>query len=108
MSKRPSLRAARSLDFLAQHYGPTVTISELSSITTQSEKTITNGLHKCVYPIPSFKIGGKRVFRLVDVADYLDQQFAAANQPKKTNRPGRPSKVELLTRKDVAAARRNG
>lgn len=102
MDKRPSFQIATSLDYLTQHYGPVVTIGELSSITTQSEKTITNSLHKQTYPIPSFKIGRKRVFRLVDVAAYIDQQLAAASASISTKQRGRPTKIEQLANRLTA------
>lgn len=78
------VRSASALDYLVQHYGPNITLSQLSSITTQGIRTIQNAIVKGDYPIPSFKIGGKRVFRLVDVADYLDRQFAATNNAAAT------------------------
>ena len=98
----PSIRPASTLDYLTRFYGPNVTLSELSSITTQNVKTIQNGILKGEYPIPSFKIGGKRVFRLLDVADYLDRQFAFANKPKSNKKRGRPTKVEQIARRQAA------
>lgn len=95
----PAIRATGALDYLARFYGPNVTLNELSAITTQHVKTIQNGILSGEYPIPSFKIGKKRVFRLVDVADYLDRQFAAANNPTPKKRCGRPTKVEQLARR---------
>jgi len=80
------VRTASALDYLVQLYGPNITLSQLSSITTQGIRTIQNAIVKGDYPIPSFKIGGKRVFRLVDVADYLDRQFAATNNAVASNR----------------------
>lgn len=94
-----------ALDYLVQFYGPNITLSELSSITTQGVRTIQNGIAKGDYPIPSFKIGGKRVFRLADVANYLDEQFIAANGPKAAKRQGRPAKAQRLAHID---ARRTG
>ena len=98
----PSIRPSSTLDLLTRSYGPNVTLSELSSITTQNVRTIQNGIIKGDYPIPSFKIGGKRVFRLVDVADYLDRQFAAANMPRLPKKTGRPSKMEQNARRQAA------
>lgn len=105
MSAHPSHPYSHSstLDYLARLYGPNLTLIDLSSITTQNVRTIQNGIIKGQYPIPSFKIGGKRVFRLVDVADYLDREFAAANQPKPPIKPGRP-KVEKTPRRQAARA----
>lgn len=100
MSLQQGFRPASTLDYLSLHYGPNLTISDLSQITTQNEKTIRNGLLKGQYPIPSFRIGGKRLFRLIDVAEYLDQQYRAANKP--VVRRGRPTKVQQIAR---AAAR---
>ena len=51
----------------------------MGEITSTSVDSIRNALSKGSYPIPSFKIGRKRVFRLVDVAAYLDHQFSDAN-----------------------------
>lgn len=97
------IRPASSLDYLIQYYGPNVTLNELSSITTQGVRTIQNAIVKGDYPIPSFKIGSKRVFRLVDVADYLDRQFAAANNSIKKR--GRPTKVQQIARRNALGGR---
>jgi hypothetical protein len=101
-----SNRSSSTLDSLTRSYGPNVTLSELSSITTQNVRTIQNGIIKGEYPIPSFKIGGKRVFRLVDVADYLDREFAAANPPKSDTKPGRSEKAEQIARQAAKANER--
>lgn len=97
--RRHEVRPASTLDYLIQYYGPNITLNELSSITTQGVRTIQNAIVKGEYPIPSFKIGYKRVFRLVDVATYLDEQFVAANGPKTARRRGRPTKVQQLARR---------
>lgn len=97
-----SIRPACTLDFLSRYYGPNLTLRDLSSITTQHEQTIRNSVYKGEYPIPSFKIGGKRLFRLMDVAAYIDQQYAAANTPVKTPKRGRPTKVEQIARRQAA------
>lgn len=99
----PAIRATSTLDYLACFYGPNVTLNELSSITTQHVKTIQNGILRGEYPIPSFKIGKKRVFRLVDVADYLDRQFAAANNS--SQKRGRPTKVQQIARRKAQGGR---
>ena len=70
---------ASSLEYLASRYPPSLNVKQVGEITSGSVDAIRNALSRGCYPIPSFKIGRKRVFRLVDVAAYLDQQFAAAN-----------------------------
>ena len=70
-----------SLEYLASRYPPSLNVKQVGEITSGSVDAIRNALSRGCYPIPSFKIGRKRVFRLVDVAAYLDQQFAAANGP---------------------------
>lgn len=82
---------ASSLEYLASRYPPSLNVKQVGEITSGSVDAIRNALSRGRYPIPSFKIGRKRVFRLVDVAAYLDQQFAAANSS--------PTRVDPLARR---------
>lgn len=88
-----------TLEFLAARYPPSLSVKQVAEITSESPATIAGALCRGQYPIPSFKIGSKRVFRLMDVASYIDQQFAAANSPKAKKRRGRPTKIEQLARR---------
>lgn len=90
---------ASSLDYLNTRYPPTLSAKQVGEITSEAPTTILNAVARGEYSIPSFKVGRKRVFRLVDVAAYIDQQFAAANSPATKKRPGRPKKVEQLARR---------
>lgn len=58
------------ISYLTPLYPPTLTVRHLSEITNEHEQTIRNAISQGKYPIPSFKLGGKRLFRLVDVATY--------------------------------------
>ncbi len=87
-----------TLEFLNTRYPPSLSVKQVAEITSLSAATIQGAISRGEYPIPSFKIGGKRVFRLVDVAAYIDQQFAAANSRTTKRRPGRPKKIEQLAR----------
>lgn len=76
-----NLPVISALDYLSSRYPPSLTVKQVGEITSESVDSIRGALSRGQYAIPSFKIGNKRVFRLTDVAAYLDQQFAAANGP---------------------------
>lgn len=94
-----------TLDFLSKNFPPTLTVEQVSQITSEHSQTIRNLVSLGSYRIPSFKIGRKRVFRLIDVAEYIEQQRAAdPSHPKhKRARRGRPTKVEQLVRQQIVA-----
>lgn len=75
---------ASSLEYLATRYPPSLNVKQVGEITSGSVDAIRNALSRGCYPIPSFKIGRKRVFRLIDVAVYIDQQYAVANPHSKS------------------------
>ncbi|WP_108525321.1 MULTISPECIES: helix-turn-helix domain-containing protein [unclassified Pseudomonas] len=93
-----------------ESYPPTLTVEQVSEITSEQPQTIRNLVSQGRYRIPSFKIGRKRVFRLIDVAQFIDQQFLAdpSHPSKKKPRRGRPTKVEQMARQsgDVRASLR--
>lgn len=84
------------LEYLTPLYPPTLSVRQVSEITSETEQTIRNAISQGRYPIPSFKLGGKRVFRLLDVADYIDGLCAADPSHAANRRPrrGRPTKVQ--------------
>jgi hypothetical protein len=87
-------------DTLSKQYPPTLSVHLLSEITNEHEQTIRNKVSQGSYPIASFKIGRKRLFKLIDVAAYIDQQ-CAQDRSHPTNRParrGRPTKVAQLAK----------
>lgn len=88
------------LQYLSPLYPPTLSVRQVSEITSETEQTIRNALNKKRYPIPSFKIGSKRVFSLVEVAAYLEALRTADPSHLANQRPkrGRPTKVEKLLR----------
>lgn len=92
-----------TVEFLRSQFPPTLSVQQVSEITSEHEQTIRNKLSKKVYPIPSFKIGRKRLFRLVDVADYIDQQcFFDPSHPSNTRpKKGRPTKVQQLAKRQT-------
>lgn len=89
-----------SLDFLASRYPATLSVKQLSLITSESEQTIRNKLCCGSYPIASFLMGRKRVFRLIDVALYLDQACGLGGMALVPRR-GRPTKLEQLRRREI-------
>lgn len=91
-----------SLDFLASRYPATLSVKQLSLITSESEQTIRNKLSCGSYPITSFLHGRKRLFRLIDVAQYLDQVCGLGGMVLVPRR-GRPSKLEQLRRREMDA-----
>lgn len=92
-----------SIEFLRSHFPPTLSVQQVSEITSEHEQTIRNKLSKKLYPIPSFKIGRKRLFRLIDVAEYIDQQcFSDPSHPSNTRpKKGRPTKVQQLANRQA-------
>jgi hypothetical protein len=92
-----------TLEFLSKTYPPTLTVDQVSEITSEQPQTIRNLISQGRYRVPSFKIGRKRVFRLLDVAEYIDRQRLAdpSHPTKKKPRRGRPTKVELMARQSA-------
>ncbi|WP_454734313.1 helix-turn-helix domain-containing protein [Cupriavidus pauculus] len=90
-----------TLEFLSKTYPPTLSVEQVSEITSEQPQTIRNLISQGRYRVPSFKIGRKRVFRLVDVAEYIDQQLLAdpSHPSRRKPRRGRPTKVEQLARR---------
>ncbi len=87
-------------EYLTSKYPPTLSIRHVSEITNETEQTIRNGVSKGAYPIPSFKLGRKRLFRLTDVATFIDQQFQLASSPKAQPKPiGRPTKAAQIAKR---------
>ncbi|MFX3545888.1 helix-turn-helix domain-containing protein [Ralstonia mannitolilytica] len=88
------------LEYLTPLYPPTLSVRQVSEITSETEQTIRNAISLGRYPIPSFKIGSKRVFRLLDVATYIDGLCAADPSHPANRRPkrGRPTKVQQQVR----------
>lgn len=93
-----------TLEFLCKSYPPTLTVEQVSEITSEQPQTIRNLVSQGRYRIPSFKIGRKRVFRLVDVADFIDRQFQADPSHPSHLKPrrGRPTKIEQMARRRPA------
>lgn len=66
-------------DYLLSRYPPTITVDQLSEITSEHPNTIRNLISKGAYGIPSYKHRSKRLFRITDVARFIEQQFEACN-----------------------------
>ena len=99
-----SIFHVNTLEFLSTSYPPTLTVDQVSQITSEHSQTIRNLISLGSYRIPSFKIGRKRVFRLIDVAEFIERQRIAdpSHPSHKRPRRGRPTKVEQLIRQQVA------
>lgn len=84
--------------YLCTRFSPTLSVRDVSEITREHEQTIRNKVSKGTYPVPSFTIGRKRLFKLVDVAAYIERQCAAdpSNIVNKRPKRGRPTKVQQL------------
>lgn len=93
------------LEYLTQLYPPTLSVRQVSEITSETEQTIRNAISLGRYPIPSFKIGSKRVFSLLEVAVYLEALRTADLSHPANLRPrrGRPTKTEQLARQRALA-----
>lgn len=92
-----------SLEYLSTRYSPTLSVPDVSEITGEHEQTIRNRLSAGDYPIASFKIGKRRLFRLQDIAAYIDQMcLADASHPSnKRPKPGRPTKIQQLAKRQA-------
>lgn len=93
------------LEYLTPLYPPTLSVRQVSEITSETEQTIRNAISLGRYPIPSFKIGSKRVFCLLEVAGYLEALRTADPSHPANRRPkrGRPTKAEQLARRRALA-----
>lgn len=93
------------LEYLTPLYPPTLSVRQVSEITSETEQTIRNAISLGRYPIPSFKIGSKRVFSLLEVAGYLEALRTADPSHPVNRRPkrGRPTKTEQLARRRALA-----
>ncbi|MGR8024366.1 MULTISPECIES: helix-turn-helix domain-containing protein [Burkholderiales] len=100
--------AGTSLAYLSSLYPPALSVAQVAEITSEAPQTIRNRLSKgskVKYPIPSFKVGRKRVFRLIDVAAFIDQQCAEdpSNPANLRPRRGRPTKAEQIAKRQALA-----
>lgn len=88
------------INFLTSLYPPTLTVRQVSEITSENEQTIRNAISQGKYPIPSFKLGSKRLFRLLDVATYIDGLCAVdpSNPINRRRKRGRPTKTQQQAR----------
>ena len=100
-------RASLTLTFqqLASQYPTLVTIQELARILRLAERTVRNQLCKNSLPIACVRPGGGRrpLFRLVDVAAFIDQLTADVDSEERADgegrrRRGRPTKLEQAVR----------
>lgn len=99
MSKSQSL----IFEYLASRYPLFVSVAELSMIIGDPTQTIRNGLQKNTYPIPSLTRGRRRVFSLVKVAEYVDQQSGLSEVGGTSpRRRGRPTKVDQIRKQAIA------
>lgn len=91
------------VEYLSTRYSPTLSVREVSEITSEHEQTIRNKVSKGAYPIPSFTLGRKRLFRLIDVATYIERQCATdpSHPANKRAKRGRPTKVQQLTKQQA-------
>lgn len=92
--------AGASLAYLSSLYPPALSVAQVAEITSEAPQTIRNRLSAGTYPVPSFKAGRKRAFRLVDVAAFIDQQIAVdpSNSANRPARRGRPTKVQQIAK----------
>lgn len=89
--------ANSTLVLLQQQYPARIALDckELATVIGACDKHIANQSAAGKYPIRSVKIGGKRVFTLVDIARHLD-----GDRPRR----GRPTKTEQIAKRDRQSA----
>lgn len=92
--------AGTSLAYLSSLYPPALSVAQVAEITSEAPQTIRNRLSAGTYPVPSFKVGRKRAFRLIDVAAFIDRQCAEdpSNPSNRPARRGRPTKVQQVAK----------
>lgn len=88
-------RTLSTIEILALRYSAVMTIPEVAEATKFATQTIRNQLVNEAFPIPSHKNKAKRrIFYLVDVAEYLDRQKGL--RVEVISRRGRPTKAEQI------------
>lgn len=99
---------ASSLTYLSTRYPPSLSVKQVAEITSSSSDSIRNAVSRGSYPIPSFKLGRRRLFRLVDVAAHLDDQLEAANHAAKNDVLKAAEDDPLANRSDRRCANDHG
>lgn len=98
-----SATSSSFLEYLASRYPLVITIRLLSEITNETEQSIRNSISNGRYPVPSFKLGHKRLFLLSAVATYIEQQIKIAQTPKTNPKPlGRPTKAAQIAKRRLS------
>lgn len=96
-----SAPASSTLALLQQQYPNRIALDckELATVIGACDKHIANRAAAGAYPIRSLKIGGKRVFTIVDIARFLDGD---------RTRRGRPTKIDQIARRETSAVQTVG
>ncbi|MEA3639935.1 MAG: helix-turn-helix domain-containing protein [Lamprobacter sp.] len=58
---------------LTERYGLTMTVDDLADVLKMSPKTIRNSISSEQFPIPTYKIGRRRLAKTADVAARLEE-----------------------------------
>ena len=58
-------------DYLTKQYGPTMGLAEIAVVTKRSLPTLRNNISAGQFPVPTFRVMGRRVAMTEDVAAYL-------------------------------------
>jgi hypothetical protein len=90
--------AVATLDLLIRIHGRTIiNISGVASEIGWSPGSIRNGISAGTFPIKSFLLGGRRMFYLADVAEYIDQQRYSETALASLQHPGKKGHRSSVT-----------
>jgi predicted DNA-binding transcriptional regulator AlpA len=91
------------LDLLMQQHNGAhvININQAGAALGLKKQSTYNSIQKKTFPLPIVEVGGRRVVRLLDLANFLDGLTSA-------RRPGRPSHKEREARRLAAEAAKRG
>lgn len=91
---------SRSLAYLETIFPQQVSLPVLKAghVMGMAQQTVKNKVHKGKFPVPTFKVGGRRMCLKSDVAAYLDALSETTPKPKR----GARTKVERITSQKAA------
>ncbi len=90
---------------LLSRYGGQLIIPFLEAAETLGyrQQTARNEMAKGTFPLPTLRRGGRRFVAVTDLADYLEQLYAARDLPPPAKkRLGRPTKAQQVAARGVA------
>lgn len=63
----------RLLRYMLDTFGPTMDMNQLAGVLHKSPKTLRMDYTRDMLPVPTYKLGRKRVVQTLEVVDYIQQ-----------------------------------